>query len=394
MDMLKKSLCILLVCCVGLYVLCGCNTQPEIPTGSNHNEAFLDDSLCAESSGNKMVETEDGYYYLRYSTLYYADKDSLGQWVPVCNEPNCKHTTAACPAKVEGDTFFIQDDRIYTMRDPRAVTGSSAGTSLTNAVYSISRDGTGLQQEYGISGSDLEHGGAGYFFLRAGKTYGCYSVMQQDGTFQNQIICADGTQEQVLYSGTSMEMMAPDLTPASADGMHGDLAVYCSFLSPSGEYYDHLYRFADNTLTEIPGITDYNIMGAYLDGDILYHFVPNDGYYRTDLSTNITEKQQDAQLSDSVAFHMSQRYCVETNIYRCPVSQVPEIRIYDGNSWKNADLNGFDGAAENGTFFPFAISSEHIFFVLSQRTSTRLYCICLTDETYTLTPCGEFELPQ
>lgn len=150
-------------------------------------------------------------------------------------------------------------------------------------------------------------------------------------------------------------------------------------------------------MTEIPSLADigaYERLGAYLSGDTLYRFVTNDGYYRTDLTTGESARIRDAQLTDSYAFHMTEKYIVETNLFYGFDPETPEIRIWDGTGWHSASLPDNIWPGKEAYFSPFAISTEHLFITIGEGMTTRLYCIRLTDETYTLTPCGEFELPQ
>ena len=106
---MAKRLTVFLISCL-LVSLFGCSHNSPQSSVSSSKYA-----LCATTSSYSMAETEDGIYTSFLGHLYYADKDNLSNWTPVCNKPNCDHTQRAleCDARISGSGFYLQQNRIY-----------------------------------------------------------------------------------------------------------------------------------------------------------------------------------------------------------------------------------------------------------------------------------------
>ena len=124
--MIKKGMLLLL--CLAM-LLCGCGkeakeipvssyiweTMPALTYGSLEYEKLqAEDWYCGrcEATGNgKWAETDLGYYFMYDFNLFYADKEDLSNWVPLCNQPDCKHSVTwsygqpVCNAQVSGNSF-------------------------------------------------------------------------------------------------------------------------------------------------------------------------------------------------------------------------------------------------------------------------------------------------
>lgn len=386
---MKKIQCFaaLLAVCLGL---CGCMKSAGETPG---NAVPTSLELCGITSSNAMVELDSGYYARFQGLLYYADKGELQHWVPVCNAPGCTHEEASCPARADNG-FYLAGDRIYTLRDPSMV---NPGQEECLAVYSMAMDGTDLRQEYTIAGSSMAAlGGASMAILRQGEVIGSFSALQPDGMYHNQLVrtTADG-ESQVLFSGESADRATNFLVPASGlFGMRGDFALCSDLLSGAAEVSNHLYVPTETGFQEIPGICDYDLYGAYLAGNQLLRFVPGDGYYATDLQTGASEKRMDAQLQDSVAYHLTDQYIVETNLVHGTLPEEPEIMFYDGMDWHL--VTGIPDSikqTESDRLFPAAVSTQYIFFTVSGSQCTRLYYVSLDDPDYLMVHCGDFVFP-
>ena len=100
----------------------------------------------------------------------------------------------------------------------------------------------------------------------------------------------------------------------------------------------------------------------------------------------------DAQLKDSIAFHFTEQYIVETNRLIDQTHVPAEARLYDGSSWRTISLPE-EVAAENVNLFPVSLASDRIFFTTYPDDSqTSLYYVLLNDSQPTLTLC--WELPR
>lgn len=386
-----------IICCLSIVLtllLSSCAKEPE-------EKLEIQSDICAQSSsGLEMAETDAGYYCKADSMLYYADRSDLTNWVLVCNEPNCSGDLVVCPARFDGE-YRLRGDQIETIRNPQLFQNNSShgspqlfpndGSDLS-ALYTMMADGTGLQQVYTLDGSSMGDGGASGTWLLQDRILAFYSQVQPDGTFSNSFLQMDDAGTHTLYASQSEEMETPFIARAQDwCAMRGDLAMYISLLCED-DTLSHLYRLTEAGLEEIPHICDYDLRGAYLAGNTLLHFVPNDGYYETDLDSSHGEKRMDAQLKDSIAFHFPEQYIVETNRLIDQTHVPAEARLYDGSSWRTISLPE-EVAAENINLFPVSLASDRIFFTTYPDDSqTSLYYVLLNDSQPTLTLC--WELPR
>lgn len=377
---------ILMVVCA-LLTLSGCATPGEPGEGRNMLRSEQAADVCAQTSGYHMAETERGYYFQTAEVLYYADKTNLTNWITVCNEPNCDGERETCPAYFSGG-FRLYGDRIESIRDPL---NFNPKEEPCDALYSMAADGTDLRQEYKLEGSNMDRGGTGNTYLLAEQILACYSTLQTDGTYLNSVLQINATDVSVLYEGRSKDadsflfLNACDLT-----AMRGDCAVYVGFLA-GAEPLKHLYRPAAGGLEEIENICDYDLLGAYLAEDRLLHFVPNDGYYETELSTKTSRKVDGPQFSDSWAFHLTEDCIFETNLLAQNELETPEARFYDGTAWRSIALPAELMAEGEVTLSPVALTSEGLFLATYPECKTDLYYVPLGTEPLSMTLCGEFE---
>ncbi len=392
---IMKNLCRFFAALI-LITLCGC-TGPE----SGETPATATADLCAQSSsGLEMAETDAGYYCKADSMLYYADRSDLTNWVLVCNEPNCSGDRVVCPARFDGE-YRLRGNQIETIRNPQLFQNNSCHDSPQlfpnddsdfSALYTMMADGTGLQQVYTLDGSNMGDGGTSGTWLLQDRILAFYSQIQPDGTFSNSFLQMDDAGTHTLYASQSEEMETPFIARAQDwCAMRGDLAMYIGLLCED-DAFSHLYRLTETGPEEISHICDYDLRGAYLAGNTLLHFVPNDGYYETDLDSSHGEKRMDAQLKDSIAFRLTEQYIVETNRLIDQTHVPAEARLYDGSSWRTISLPE-EVAAEHVNLFPVALASDRIFFTTYPDDSQiNLYYVLLNDSQPTLTLC--WELPR
>ena len=381
--MVKRGGSLLLALCLCITAG-GCQRQKPL---ANAPDTGLE--LCSITSGGQMAETADGYFFRYFGTLYYADKGAMDNWVPVCNQPDCTHELPDCPAQVSGD-FYLEDNRIYTIRHTWDFDTSQENRE---AVYSMALDGSDLRLEYEIEGSDyLSQGGMGLTIVRPGEVLAYYSALQPDGSYQNRIVRANAAGSQTLFTGKATELvMGTFLSGCYRFCMRGDFALCSNLMSEEDQGTEQVYTLTGEGLVEIPGICDYDLFGAYLQGDELRRFVPDDGYYTTNLTGNTSEKTMDAQLTGSVAYYLTGQYIVETNLMFQAMPEEPEMRLYDGNSWHEVKLPDDLPLSEDMAYPILSISSDCIFFGASEKTSIKLYYINLDKSEYEAIFCGELK---
>lgn len=383
---MKKRVPLILAASILFTTLCGCENR--IPAGDseiNKGEASQPANICAQTSEGFMAETEEGYYYLCVDRLYYADKSDLTNWVVVCNVPNCPHDSDTCSAHFTSG-FRLQDGRIQSVRNPWLFDPKNEDEDR-NAVYSMAADGSDLRLEYEIEGTRM-NGGVSVVYILEDQILVANSQMQSDGTYKDIVLQVSNQGTRTLYSGQSEELTTIPLLTASSYDMRGDLAVFVKFLAGE-DLFRHLYRITETGFTEIENICNYDLTGAYLTEDQLLHFVPDDGYYETNLETAKSRKKMDAQLQNSRAYHLTAQYIVETNLHVQNTQGAPEMSFYDGTNWRTVVLPAELTTEQDISLRPVAVATDRIFFTADLVDGAyNLYYMLLESEEPGLTLCG------
>lgn len=359
-------------------------TSPMVPAAPADRNP---ESVSGASFGT-IAETGDGYYALMDNLLYYADKSDPTSWVVVCNRPDCKHEAGygTCSADLFFSSgFLLWNGRIYTLQHPEA--SSSKGKF---AICSMALDGTDFNEERLIEEIPQEHDGGYLLRWTSEGIYFKYSVLNIDGTFNNGIKRITGAGVDTLYTGNSEEIETSNFScPLSGTG---DYAAYTPLLSEEASESKHLYRFTKDGFEEIPGITNYNLLGGLLKGNSLYRFTSGDGYYYTDLATGKSLKWMDSQFPDSYAEIFGTDLVMETNMHFRASPEIPEMRIFDGMSWKSVSLPEDIWSGENPSFTQASVlTSQHLFFFVRSYDEVgrniKLYSVDLTADTYEAVLC-------
>ena len=319
--MVKRLTIFLLLC--WFVPLFGCSNNA--PQSSISPDAY---TLCATTSNYSMAETEDGIYTSFLGHLYYADKDNLSTWTPVCNKPNCDHSlkALACDARISGGGFYLHQGRIY------------------------------------YCDSDSNHGGS-------------YDLL-------------------ILAEGRTENMPSFLGTVTASEKVGGDTAVLYRLDSDNGGFGTMLYRFTESGLVPIAdtanlglgNLVNCDMTGAYLTGDILQVYRPNDGYYDINLITGVQTKTMDAQMEDSWGWHLTDQYILESPVLFNRPEQRLEIQagphsmlLYDGETWKPVTLPE-EIAQISGTnrLFPNCVTSDRVIFTLEDHANCKLSLYYLT----------------
>lgn len=383
--MIRKIISIILVAVLALSCASGCTQDPVQPNGVAVKQELTLDTAAISSRG-QFVETENGYYYSVHNRLLYADKSDLTKWVLVCNDPSCKHMDYTCSADVFGG-IAMRDGRLVSLRnteDFKIEDMSGYG------IYSMAPDGTDLQLEYFIEESRGVNEGSymGTFFDGNDKRYFGMSILQNDGTYLNKILTVSENYSTVLAEAASNDMSQQLIF--SEGSMRGDVAFYTYIYAAQEEVFQHLYRVTDNELEDISGILEYSPQCGYLSGDDLYHYVPEKGYYHTQISTGKSQKMMDAQLKDGIGYHFMGNFVVEHNMTYDHIPDEPQMMIYNGEQWIEVEIPAdFEHTGES-VVFPLALTTEHIFFEGYSTGVNSLYFINHKDPNPVLTLCRQF----
>lgn len=358
-------------------------------------------SRCAYTGRNFTAETEQGYYYCVYSTLYYCDKGNMTKWVPVCNKPECSHTPESINCDAHIEEFVIDGDVIYYYCDaedaPFYLPGYEHARGFLLAKMNL--DGSGKELAYVVKHAlQGEQGGMSTFGLSQDRLIGGMVVMQENGTFSGKIFRVDEHGERVLLEQTVENYSYPLASSANLMmRMNGDDAICSTLLT--GQVTE-LYDATGEQLEEIGSVAGLDIYGAYLRGSTLLTFLPGEGYYTMDIATGERVKAADRQLSSGWGFVFQPNCILETTVpigWRGsgPASQGGEgleMVLYDGTSWRPVTLPQELGELEEWDYLePLTLGSDRILFSLHRETgrSCRIYQLPLHGDSLEVTFCAE-----
>ncbi len=346
----------------------------------------LDRSALSLSSGGLMTETENGYYLCTGYRLYYADKSDLTNWVTVCNDPSCHHNWETCPAYVGDRGFFLDHDKIYSLRVVDPLLGN-------RALFTTDLSGTGLQPAVPIPQfTALGQDAAFWWHCWQDKMMGYVSILQNNGNYRNVIYQATASGVTELCSMESTDKISGQLHSLQENyGILGTEYFTTSILNEENPNLFLVYRVEDGKLVQIPGMENYlsdRYYGSYLQGDMLYTWVQKDGYYRINVKDGATVRRGDMQLPNGYSYQLSPGYILEWDDH---TPGTPEMRLYNGTEWKSVSLpDGFD--FRKGMFRPLGISETHLFLMIDLfGNGIELYQISLKEAAYTVQHCGDFE---
>lgn len=387
-----KKICTFALFALFALSLVSC-TQPEAsPTGET-----ADLSLCADSSAYLMVETDTGFYYSISNILYYADKENLSQWSPVCSRPDCSHGGPDCQAYLPNDgRFVLRDERLYFCdSNSRYHPDEAAGTVLA----SMALDGSDRKVAYTIPGSLSDAGGSDRFCLLGDQLIAMYCRMNESGAFDTRMVRVDETGEQELFTG-AMEQLPSWLGSVTRyENMGGDTALYFC-LDDSQENWPYtLYRPTVHGLerlgdvSKLGNLMDLDFTGSYLSGETLRIYRPGDGYYDVNLTTGQETKALDAQSENAWGWQLTEQYTVESTLLSRPlahqeepVDRVQAMTLYDGEQWRPVSLP--EELAQGPllqTLRPVAVASDRIFFQIKLQDQRFLYQVLPGEDTLQMT---------
>lgn len=306
-----------------------------------------------------MIETERGYYISYFGYLYYADKTSLTNWVPVCNNPNCAHQRAEnCPARTLGG-IWEKNGALYTFLN-------STTMQTPNLILTSVGDGSGWTCAFSDETSPFNTAGAVSFTPQFYQNGLCINVskMDTDGFWDNSLYFVE---DSGAYTYTYAENF-PDCATCSAgnttNAARGDLTMYMITEYPeNGEAgvfeNQELYRVSPESAEKLEFPEGCSYYGAYLSGDTMVHYHPNDGFYQLTLSTGKETKISDAAYQDAFGFCLDGKFLIETTVNYKSTAETTAFRYFDGTDWTEIALPEGMGARDG--FWIIALTSDALF---------------------------------
>ena len=367
-----------------LLLTAGCVGCSAEKTDTQENADYL---RCNQTSlfGN-MAETEDGFFYLCGSILYYADKKDMNNWVAVCNKPNCSHTSDECNAWVNYE-IAQKDGKLYTvyLEDGEI------------HVYEIPADGSGKQDVYTIPRENNNHIESFRGTINQNQLVVYYQEMTDDGMFEKKLVRLDGETPHTLFTKTVDEYAGELCLSASYCGVRGEDVMIASLLTEEDEdCYNILWR-VDGDVPERVNIPEgTEVQNSYLSGNEFIYFKQNEGFYQIDLTTGEEKLVSENQLKDSTGHVLTDQYMAESDWCLGYTSDNPTLKFYNGNTWKDVKLPE-EAKNPEASFYPVAVASDRIFFrsyySYNREGKTRLYYFLLEEESPELIFCSEFASP-
>ena len=347
------------------------------------------DGRMESVSKNTWAETKDGYYHVTGGCLYYADKANLDLWVPVCNQPNCPHTSMnswsygeiLCNCHIGGNAIWIRDGRIwfesslnkYPHLQPETVEVQG------HAIFSIAPDGTDPRLEYRHDGMELSIMGGGSSGYEQGSRYSIVilNTVGADGLENLSVLLMTAQGAKIVH-----EQKGENLSIGHWwSPFYGDDAFYIYAIGRD------LLRLEGEELIPVD-VSAYEANGGYLSGNFLRQFRPGDGYYDVNLETGEEVKLCDPQLESSTADIVLPNCIIEHNINAkdLDVNAPREMRIFDGTQWRTVQLPEELQYQQIPREFAFSrIGSDRIVFVAARTGS---YQIMLDKDELTMELCG------
>ena len=409
-------------------LLCGCGTTDEGPElGSQVWEIPQliygvmeceklevlpwDSGRCEATAYETMAETKHGYYLVGIGGLLYADKANLCNWVPVCNKPNCSHSSMSnwsrgqvvCNSEMQDLHFFIRDGRIWFLWMPKGAGYDDWGSD--SVVMSMNPDGTDRRVEYQI------RSGA------ATPMMGMFSFSSREIIYNELVIETDGRCTGHSYrvtDGGLVEIAFADNLDENERGVGSILTGFQKNMYGDPVLFNTIETGSLTGFTQVLGdretvfeLGDIPVAGAYLSGDILRFFRQNDGYYDRNIRTGQETRLADCQLENSYAAVVLPNCILESTLLERDSlgsrtsGQTHCLRLFDGESWQNVALPSELKVSDTAFVEIKSVSSDCVLFFVREniggekygylQSDTFLYRLDLTQEELALAYVARFE---
>ena len=334
--------------CVAVLFLGGCS-KDDVPIVTAEYQSALSygvfeaDQLAvlpwssgrAESTtANAMAETENGYYFVYYGYIYYADKDNLNNWVLMCNKPACAHyENPYCNAATDGGWVLVKDNRLFFSQDSCYTNLLMEKNGVGPTVVSTALDGTDKKIACIVDATIMSTEGS-YGQELLGDQWLCSATsIDTNGIKETYFfrVNADGIKEVPVPKGAGGSMyLASELT-----FLWGDPYFQCNMFSDK-----KLLRFQGDELVgfEMKYLPD---TGGHISDTTLRIFKENKGYFDIDVTTGKQVKVADNRLKDSTGMILAPNCVVESTLFsfnRKNRTEAGAIEVFDGESWRSVQL--------------------------------------------------------
>ena len=360
---------------------------------------------CEATSLNTVAETKAGFYQTCALWLFYADKTSLSNWIPVCNDPTCTHY-GDCNAHIASGRFLVGDHKIYYEVHPQEVPVSGLSESGGFILASKNPDGTFHKVEY-ILEDMLVSGKSASSSLLLPDQWLCQRFeLEPNGTQSGRLYCVTKNGPQLLAERNDFDPLNPPpgiVDAAYQYALNGDRYFSSGVLDDTGKT---LYRVVDGQLKtlDVSGLT---LRGAYISGNTLRFFRPGEGYYDRNTETGEETFLSPPHLENSYSCIMLPNCILESSLMfteslkNRPPRMLHKLAYFDGIQWHDVLLpEELEKPDMSVVLAPLAITADSILFCsidMAQHPmeySVTLYAISLDAKEKTLEYVAEIVPPQ
>ena len=355
------------------------------------------------TSHETMAETEQGYYLVYMNQLFYADKQNLSNWVPVCSQPDCKHRDmGSCSSILLDERIVIKDNRIFTTVNSGTYP-QIYDNGCSVAVMSFLGDGTDMKLEYVLE--------AGVYDDSAGISAMLYSdqmlynavALQRDGTWTGYLyrVSPEGVETLTEVEDFDRNGLVVSTPAEIVNGVH---LFQSTLLDPSGRFF---YYYENGELKHFD-IAGFPGVGGYLSNGILRCMKSGEGYYDVNLETGEKTFLEKQQIENSRSRIILPNCILETTLIGHSSAlgntavQIHQMSLFNGTRWQSVLLpKELENSNENLTLSVMGVASDRIFIACRDSRYQNseygfrfsVYQILLDSQTCELTYCGDICRP-
>ncbi len=358
---------------------------------------------CEATSCGMMAETENGYYLIYGSWLWYADKGQLDRWIILCGKPDCTHLEGDCNGFVSSSGFHVRDREILFAGQSSEVPDAPKSNGNGLILISMDPDGTNKKTAYdpAVTGWSVE--GSTANLLLPDQWLIAATELDTSGRIHAKIYCITETGSKQILDVDDGPGIVTLFGAKNIFSLYGDKYFCCNLLDDTGT---RIFRVEDGKILS-HGVAGLPTRGGYLSGNTLRCFRPGDGYYDIDLVSREEIRLGDAQLENSYSAVVLPNCILESTLL-FPVSTENRMEsmehsatIFDGESWRNVELpEQLRYASESVYITVQAVTADGILLAcrdsktVYKTTGTVFYYISLQAEELAARYCAEVVLPK
>ena len=267
-------------------LLSGCSDgRGEVNTEQN-SQAYVEDEdyqnfLYPMSA---FVKVENGYYFFNRLMLYYFDAQTKETY-PVCNKPNCDHTTLSCMAFFNIFNFYPFLMSYY--KNTLYVWGwEEDGSVRHNYIYSVSLDD--YKRKKAAFLYDGTNSGSNYFIVHRGYIYYVKNGgtdLKEQTAYLYRVKIGDTSQKREEESIYEFSGIGASVWNVTASG-NNIIVNNSAYGDTEGNDYKNSYTIIDIHSLKSKELVENGNYSVFADGNYVYYGKNENTVYRIDLATN------------------------------------------------------------------------------------------------------------